>query len=159
LAMTVYNSDLISGNLYGAKSFNGNTWSQMGQSIPIYSMAICNSALYIGGRFQTSTSPPLNNIAVWNSTNGIPEDRANRKLRTFPNPVLSEITFESEDFKGGYSLLLFDIAGRQIYSHSILSKTETLDISKLGLAPGVYSFQANMGNENLGQGKFIVTGK
>lgn len=61
-------------NVFGIARFNGTSWFPLGNGISgssatVYSLAMSNSLLYVGGYFSTAGAVSVQNIARWDGTN------------------------------------------------------------------------------------------
>jgi len=84
-ALAVYNGELYAGgafdsadgkSIYGISKWNGTTWSAVGSGIyaadeedGVFSLAVYNGELYVGGGFDSAGGVPVKEIAKWNGTN------------------------------------------------------------------------------------------
>lgn len=79
-----------------------------------------------------------------------------KNVKIYPNPFNQNTTFEFENTKNEkYSVKLFSVFGENVYtSHSTTSTNIVLP--KLGLAPGIYSYQLIKNNIPTAQGKIEI---
>lgn len=88
----------------------------------------------------------------------IEDDNRNDNIVIFPNPAtyklnLTVILQEGETA----TLTIYDITGKLILSDTFNSDNEAKEISVSALSEGMYIYKVNVNNENVKQGKLIIT--
>ncbi|RKX19354.1 MAG: hypothetical protein DRP35_07845 [Candidatus Zixiibacteriota bacterium] len=76
------------------------------------------------------------------------------KIKVFPNPATSNITFEVNS--NNYDIVVFNMTGQQIRKISRIT-TGSYTMSKGNLKNGIYFYKIIANNEMIGSGKLILT--
>jgi len=98
-------------------------------------------------------------LVIFNVTPvGIDDLNDQASTNFFPNPSNSviNISYNSTDFNGGASILIFDIAGKEVFSKplDLVSKGEVINV--LGFPNGVYFYTITNSKRNFERKTFIV---
>jgi len=117
--------------------FDGNQFSSVDSGVYglMYSMAVWNGSLYVGGEFDTvGKTVAANHIARWTpgTTTGVKQLTINNKqVSVYPNPTSGETTVTSS--KNIQYLKVTDLLGRLIYEAQPQQLKFTFDLKETGI--------------------------
>ena len=69
----------------------------------------------------------------------------NSSIKLYPNPTTSSVTLEITGNTGATTVLVTDISGKVISTHTTEESTLSIDMSNV--APGIYLFTVNTGGK------------
>lgn len=130
---------------------NGVTWNDWGSmNIGYLAIDFVNNTVGWAGTFSSQSIIGTEGIYKYS---GIPLGVKNNEARPlafnlFPNPSNGVFTIKMPPAKEGFVLTVFDVLGKQVYSHSAKTagfETLSYDLSHLG--KGIYSINIAKGNE------------
>lgn len=106
---------------------------------------------------QTITSPQFNiDMAMridLDSTNSAFDDNKKLDLVVYPNPATEEIAV-SANFNGTAIIILYNMAGKKVFTKSQVSNNDPVSIK--GLSNGVYIYKIMVDGNRTGIGKLII---
>ena len=147
-------------------NLNGQYWSALGEGIPggiysvgvIYSSAVYNGELYVGGRFDTAGGVAIKNIAKWNGTNWSAVGSGIDSYNSYDAGVISLKVYNGELYAAGR----FDTVGGVLVKN--IAKWNGTNWSPVGMGipgvemdQGVYSLAVHNGMLYAG-GRFDTAG-
>lgn len=97
-------------------------------------------------------------VQVKSQTRSTPQDPAVRVTRFYPNPAVSQITFDFEQGtdKNNYSFQIFNFVGKKVYESQNVSSKTVVDVTDF--YRGVYIFRVeDKTGKVIDTGKFQVT--
>ncbi len=79
------------------------------------------------------------------------------QISFYPNPANDKlnIAIHLEQGQAG-SLLVYDLTGKLVLSHTLNESNDATEISATSLSPGMYIYKLNVNNDNLKSGKLII---
>jgi len=119
-------------------------WNEAAIYFDFNSPIITNKTLHtIGEDFLLTVSTPVMNPGM------------TTYVEVYPNPFHNQATFEIKGKESqAFTLLIFDIAGHLIQSHSF--NTHQFELQRNQLVPGIYIYEIRGNDTSLGRGKIIA---
>lgn len=120
-----------------------NATGQRAKNLPNMRFAFSSSALKM-------FDEPTEEVATEQVTESITEETS---LKLYPNPTSEFATIEIDGALENATLTVFDVTGKQLFTHNMSANTYELDVKNY--TPGIYLIVVKNGNSNFNQ-KLIV---
>jgi hypothetical protein len=179
LSLSVYDTALYVGGVFynaGAMNmtnciaeWNGSNWSAIGGGFTdhcfwccdtptsINTMVSYNSALYVGGCFDSIGGARQNSIVKWAGPLALNEiNNSNENISIYPNPSNGKFTIEVKGNKEKGKVDIYNILGEQVYSKlSTFNSPFSININTQPVGIYFYRLTSEKG-EFIGSGKLVI---
>ena len=173
-SMQIFNGDLWVGGQFTSagglstsyvSKWNGTDWCNIGNfDNSIGCFCIYNSELYAGGGQLTVDGDTVNKVVKWiggsntgacgHLSTGIEEAANNFSVNIFPNPVITNATFQFTALGENKTLIIFDQLGKEIWRKE--TDENQIEFSTEGIPAGLYFYRVEQEKELNVNGRFII---
>jgi len=175
-AMTIYKGELFVGGtsvvtipstgitLNNIGRWDGSQWRALGlgTNSTVFSMAVYNDDLYVGGAFSQAGGITVNYIARWNMDDTTSTPAVKKKPivylgNSIPNPAKGTVTIPYYLPQGAKGVIkLYGIKGELVKEMKVSSGNNRAEISLAGLSEGTYLYSIEVDGEVKESRKMVV---
>ncbi|HYG50156.1 MAG TPA: T9SS type A sorting domain-containing protein [Flavobacteriales bacterium] len=111
--------------------------------------------------YNFTSFPPTPDFETWyyyetfNSTVGINNENTGTQVLMYPNPNNGVMLLECTTGVEG-SFMLYDMAGKNVYTQTVTQSQKRIPINTGYLAPGVYGYKLLSNNRTVADGKIVI---